>query len=409
MGVSSIALLAATYKLWKPQTVFPQIPVTEWLCHAPRWIDWLPLAGLMAGLCMLVFARNELWSYFGCYMGLASLGVSICLDQHRFQPWAYQLGLFLFIWIACPNRLHHALFRWLMISIYLYSALGKLDYEFLNSVGRHMLGAIVKLLGQNLEAIPSGLQSILIAMFSLTELAIAIGLLWPKSRYVAGWFAIALHLSLILILGPLGLNHRPSVLVWNVQFAVLAYLLFIRSITHPEASSAADSTEQRHLIDRLPNWVQWSSSMLIAIPIVMPVTERFGLWDHWPSWALYAPHSSRVRVEVSGPNISRLPADLLKWSNVPHSSEEDSLEWVNLAMDRWSLESLDTPIYPQARFQLGVARELADIVDSESSIRVIVLGCANRFTGERTSEVLLNNEQFDEAASKFWLNTRPHK
>jgi hypothetical protein len=38
---------------------------------------------------------------------------------------------------------------------------------------------------------------------------------------------------------------------------------------------------------------------------------------------------------------------------------------------------------------------------------VIVLGCANRFTGRRSSEVLQDEEQFAKAASKYWLNTRP--
>ena len=118
MGVSSLALIAATYRLWTPQTAFPQIPAIELLCSIPKWLDWCFLASLVVGVCLLTFARSERWIYFGCYMGMGNLIATICLDQHRLQPWAYQLGLFLFVWLTCPSRLQHLLIRWLMISIY---------------------------------------------------------------------------------------------------------------------------------------------------------------------------------------------------------------------------------------------------------------------------------------------------
>lgn len=409
MGVSSLALIAATFRLWTPQTVFPQVPAIELLCNIPKWFDWCFLASLVIGLCLLTFSRSELWMYTGCYMGMGSLIATICLNQHRLQPWAYQLGLFLFVWLTCPSRLQYVLLRWLMISIYFFSALGKLDFEFLHSVGQNMLGAIAKILRLDVDAIPNGTQLVLISMFPLVELSIAIGLAWPKSRFLAGWLAIGLHLSLLVILGPLGLNHRPSVLVWNVQFAVLAFLLFIRTGKQPIATLAVEPMTNSEMPDRFPTWLQWSCASLIGIVTILPATERFGVWDHWPSWALYAPHSSRVRVEVSGPGLSRLPADLVKLTIVTVPSDEEILGWINVPIDRWSLQSLDTPIYPQARFQLGVARQIVRLVDSESHIRVIILGCANRFTGNRSSEVLQDNMQFEKAAAQYWLNTLPRK
>ncbi|MCE3017460.1 MAG: hypothetical protein LW870_16490 [Pirellula sp.] len=407
MGISSLALIAATYRLWTPQTVFPQIPAIELLCSIPRWLDWCVLASLVVGVCLLTFSRGERWIYLGCYVGMGSLIATICLDQHRFQPWAHQLGIFLFVWLTCPIRLQHLLIRWLMISIYFFSALGKLDYEFLHSVGQSMLGAIAKLLGQDADTIPSGTRVVLIAMFPLIELSIALGLAWPKSRYFAGWLAIGLHLSLLVILGPLGLNHRPSVLVWNVQFAVLAFLLFIRTGQQSVATPTEEPNTKSELRNRFPTWLQCSCASLIGIVMIMPATERFGVWDHWPSWALYAPHSSRVRVEVSGPGLSRLPAELVQLTDLTVPANEEILGWINVPIDRWSLQSLDTPIYPQARFQLGVARQIVGVVDSEPDIRVILLGCSNRFNGQRSSEVLQDNAQLEKAASQYWLNTRP--
>jgi hypothetical protein len=408
-----MVLIAVTHKLWMPQSVFPQIPVFEFFCQAPSWLDWICIVSLIAGLVILLLASNDRWMYFGCALGIGGLVMSICLDQHRLQAWAYQLLLFLIIWLGCPKALQSQLTRFLVISIYFFSALGKLDYEFLHSVGQQMLGAIFGLFGMEKDALPGWMRLILIAMFPLMELAIAIGLIRSKSRRVAGWAAIFLHLSLLAVLGPFGLNHRLGVLVWNLQFAGQAYILFVRKEC-PAQNAEAGSDIPVHTApiihesrDRLPTWLQWGCTTLIATTIALPVTERIGLWDHWPSWALYAPHSSRVRVEVAGPGLTRLPGDLIQLTNIPLESGEVIHEWVPIPLDAWSLQTLDTPIYPQARFQLGVAREIASIVDSEYLIRVVLMGCANRFSGVRSIEVLESNEPLAKAAAKYWFNTRP--
>jgi len=317
------------------------------------------------------------------------------------------LWLFAAIRLCCGANLGLRLMRWLMISIYCYSALGKFDFEFLHSVGQQMLGALAKLLGQDLSAMPNWLRLGLVAAFPLCEFAIAIGLAMPKSRRVFGFFAIGLHLSLILVLGPFGLGHRLGVLLWNIQFAVQAYFLFVvrqcacdgeilsEQLVAPEGRKHTFSPG--HCI----------GLALIAMVIVMPITERFGIWDHWPSWALYAPHSSRVRIEVAPSAIARLPAGLGVLIDKSTAEADELPDWVAVPIDAWSLSSLDTPIYPQSRFQLGVAKQIASEVSSEFQIRITLLGCANRFTGLRKSEVIEGTSKIVDAGAGFWFNTRP--
>lgn len=405
----AIALIAATHRLWIPQTFFPQVPAFEILCDAPTWLDLLCLAFLLAGLLILAIWRSEYLSKCGCALVLATLTVHFCLDQHRLQPWAYQLWLFALIAFCCSIRFRHSLMRTLMISIYFYSAIGKLDFEFLHTVGQQMLGAMVKLLGQDPTLIPSWLRIVLVACFPLAELAIAAGLAWPQSRRVAGWFAIGVHLILIVVLGPLGLNHRLGVLLWNAQFAVQSYLLFVvGSISGDNRAK----TEQQGALEP-PSRVRWilhaSCTTFIATIILMPLTERIGIWDHWPSWALYSPHSSRVRVEVSAQSLNRLPAELVALINRPSSDADEILDWVYLPIDVWSLQTLATPIYPQGRFQLGVARHIANEIHSEFQVRVTVLSSASRFTGHRESVSFEDAEGIKKSAANYWFNTCPRR
>jgi hypothetical protein len=147
---------------------------------------------------------------------------------------------------------------------------------------------------------------------------------------------------------------------------------------------------------------------MVVVVSIMPCSERFGIWDHWPSWALYAPHSSRVRVEIASPSVPRLPASLATLIK-PSANDEEAAVWLQVPMDAWSLQTLDTPIYPQSRFQLGVARHIGSEINSEFQIRITILGTADRFTGQRKMLTLEGDERIAKSNDLFWLNSKPRR
>lgn len=393
-AISSLALVAVTWRLWTPQAVYPQVPIFESLCNAPGWLDWLGLSGTLVGLILLAINRPQQVAQIGYATLMVSLLLLFSLDQHRFQPWAYELWLFCGVWLCCRDALRLNLMRWLLVSVYFYSAIGKLDFEFLHTVGQQMLAVVSKGIGLDLKNAFYSLRLGLVAVFPLAELAIAIALAVPKTRRVAGWLAIGLHVGLIVILGPLGLNHRAGVLVWNMQVALQVYWLFVSKQTaEPEESAFA--------------WPEWVACAAIGAAILLPSTERLGLWDHWPSWALYAPHSSRVYVEIAEPALDRLPERLRQLVKETPTETDEIAVWLAVPIDRWSLQELDTPIYPQARFQLGVAEKIATDMNAGFQIRVTVLGTATRFTGTRRSAVYNGASELSRASRRFWLNCHP--
>ena len=76
-------------------------------------------------------------------------------------------------------------------------------------------------------------------------------------------------------------------------------------------------------------------------------------------------------------------------------------------LDRWSIESVGVPNYPQSRFQLGVAIGLIQCHGLERQARIRLRGVADRWTGRRANNFAAGKMQWEAAADRFWLNAYP--
>ncbi|QDV23541.1 hypothetical protein [Aureliella helgolandensis] len=436
-----LALGLASHALWLPSTgwsiassadSYPQIPMLEVLCGVPALLDSLLTACLVVSLLGLLFgpaAQVQRWSAASC---LAAMTL-VALDQQRLQPWFYQWILFTAVWtLGGYRQAGLKLMQALVISIYLFSALGKIDYEFLHTVGLNFVRAPLSVLGISTEDWPLGSQLMLVGVLPVAELLLAIGLCIPATRRIAALVACLFHILLMLLFSPLILGHSLGVLLWNAQFAGQAILLFYLPGRHgplvqrglpsqdtapsTPQSSGASLPQTKSLSgpvrgDRVPMWA-WAARLIVGAAICLPLLERWGYWDHWPSWALYAPHSSRVEVYVAKTAWDRLPAQVVPATPLDSEAEDDDYYetlWVRVATDRWCLAATRTPIYPQSRVGLGVARYLAETLDSEFEIRVNVKSVANRWNGKRDVSSLEGRRQIENFGKTFWLNTRPRQ
>ena len=225
-AASGLVLLASSYRLWfsNVNVSFPQVPLVGVLCDWPTWIDTTLSFALTAALVALVFARGKsirfLWFVVSaCVVGLVSL------DQHRLQPWFYQLGLFACLFLLKDSSLKLRLMRALVISVYVYSAIGKMDFQFLHTVGQQFLTAMGETMGLDFESWNMGARVAVAWLLPVSELLIAGLLSYQPTRRVGGVFAVAFHVGLMLLLG-VKLQHSAGVVLWNAQFAVQAVLLF---------------------------------------------------------------------------------------------------------------------------------------------------------------------------------------
>ena len=404
-----LALFGVTWKLWTPQTVFPQIPFFEFLVNVPGWVDWI-LFGLIALSLLILLANLSKQSVrVGCLVFCAALIFSVSLNQHRFQPWAYHFLIFAALFglshpaklrrpltNQAPSSLAIQLMRWVVISIYTYSALSKFDYQFAHTIGTQMLETLVGFAGVESKNWSPEMTTGLVLLFPLGELLVGILLAISKSRkfrFCAIAAAILLHLTLLLLLGPLGLNHQPGVLIWNLFFIVQVIWLFggsgVSNSTEPESLQPANDVTKPPTAQNDSRMGVWLSSLLVAFVLIFPITQLIGICDHWPAWQVYSPCSSRVKLVGTVGTVGAVgPGD------------------VQRSLSDWSLDKLGVPIYPQARFQLGVAKAIVEKKKMERGFQIELGSQSNRLTGERTTKTLSSAEQIQMAQSQYWLNTK---
>jgi hypothetical protein len=400
---AAVALYAVTWPLWFPgfsDGDFPIVPLLSLLVGWPVWIDTL-LSLLLIASWLGLFFRSGQREAPALKATVIVVGLFlVLLNQHRLQPWHYQFLIIASLTFGQRSAANLGLLRVLVISIYAYSALSKFDFEFVHTVGQQFLGELLGVL----RVEPSGGLWYLVWLIPSCELLLALLLCFRRTRPVGGILACLQHLTLLFVLGPWGLDHSWGVLLWNVYSAGLVWLLFVRPESAMDRNleiAAEEQTPRQNL--RVEQRLMQPASWLLAVVVLMPLGERLGFWDHWPSWSLYAPHSSRVEAYVARTVVDRLPTPL---SNLIMDAEEDQL-WVRVPLGDWSLQSLGAPIYPQGRFQAGVVRHLAESLDSEFEIRATLLGPAGRVDGKRETRQREGSRDIQKFQKAFWFNTEP--
>jgi hypothetical protein len=399
-----LLLILATWRLWIPQNVYPQVPFLRIAGSLPAVCQWAALAVVVVvlvitlGLLPRLNNAGKAWLFLTFVVAMAVL---ILTDQHRLQPWAYQLVICAVVFGTVPSdtlnrRRGWALLRMLTLSIYLFSALGKFDFQFLNTVGQQFLSVGLGNFGISIDQWQWSFRLLLAAIFPLAEISVVITLTVPQLRRVGVAATVLLHLLLLFVLGPMGLQHQPGVLIWNVFFIAQALLLF----SGPQRSDTADG-EVPKPDERTRH--RWAPTCVVLAVVVLPLLEPIGWFDHWPAWGLYSPRNSRAIVEVHRAGLRKLPADLHRYLS---SADSDTM-WVQLNIDDWSLATLSVPIYPQDRFQLGVAEAIATRYDLDRTIQVRLLGMSNRMSGVREEKTLTGRHQIVSAADQFRLNAHP--
>ncbi len=404
LAAFGLALVAVTWRLWTPQHVFPQVPFFRALVAAPAWCDWAGASGMVVGLlASLVAPLRGPWAARALVLFAVSTTGMCLLDQERLQPWAYQFVIVAVVLALAEPRAALGLLRLLIVSFYLHSALSKFDYSFLHTLGQQFLAALAGVVGASVDGWSESSRLAAAAMFPLGELLIAAGLCFARTRRAALVAAIVMHMLLLTILGPWGMNHRPGVLIWNVYFMVQNVLLFWSESTSPAAVPSEVEPSGRRTA--APLFVQSLVLAAVALPLLAPTTW----FDVWPAWGLYAPCAERVTLLVHRRGVEQLPAELQSFAEAPQDPRDP---WRTLRLDRWSLEALGAPIYPQNRYQLGVAEAVIARYRLGHLARVVRLPLARRISGERSGAEgvsAMGLPQVIAAAGDYLFNSRPRQ
>lgn len=354
LGIAGLALHGATWRLWTPQELFPQVPLFGFARAWPAWLDWASFAGVVAGYAAIGAsayqpaaravgekpggprAHPQLALRAGVGLLLVSYLLAVTLDQNRLQVWVWHFGIVAaLVALSEPSRTA-ARIRLLTASIYLWSAVSKLNPAFAGSIGPMLLGGLFGAVGAEPPASPAAER--MAYGLPICELAIGVAVLTPAWR--AGLIlSLAMHGGLLLSVGPLGLGHTTGVLLWNVFFIAKNVLLGMKdSPTLERASRARDR----------------AGVAVLTAAVIFPAAAWFGFADPWQAWAVYAPFGTQAGLIVKADDHAGVPT-----GDPPRTNKFTFEGLATVAFDRWCRESLGVPLNPGQATRVGAAAAVA--------------------------------------------------
>ncbi len=322
-----------TYKLWLADRLFPLIPPFEFLEDLPSWYH-LILYGI--SLCCLTLIIFKPSFHIVRILFLAEL-FSLIADQNRWQPWEYQYLFILFLFLLHKRHLNFFLpgVTIIIVSIYFYSGICKLNPGFLKSIWSYML--LNRFLGIPHVTINSPILFYAGYSIGIFEVACAIGLCFKRTRKIAALFLIAVHCFNLIFLGPLGINYNGSVWPWNAAMISYLYLLFIS-----------------RSLDRNPlfYWKKGWNKLVIVFWIFLPMLYYPGWWDAYLSSVVFSGNTKDMIICLKDAGNEQPDFSRYYVPDYSNNCEGDKM----IIISKWALQEINVAAYPEKRVYLKIKK-----------------------------------------------------
>lgn len=307
-------------KLWMGDRYFPLVPISDYLLEIPAWVHLALYASSMALMFLSVFkpSKSVIWL-------IVALEVASCLlDQNRWQPWEYQF-LFFVSSFAVFKRDEDKISSWLIIlvSTYFFGGFFKLNAAFIHDTWQYLI------LMKWLHLAPGNIWLLRFGyMLPLLEITAGVLLMIPRFRKAAAWIIISMHIFILILLGPAGLNINAVVWSWNIFLAITVYVLFFQKT---ENALRLSFSLHPFLVFMLVVW--W----------IMPWFQSFGFWDKYLSSVLYGGGVEQLFICTHNDEaLSKAsPYRLDKTGTVPCAPV--------IPVYKWGMYEMKTAPYPERR------------------------------------------------------------
>jgi hypothetical protein len=357
-----LAGFALSPQLWLSSRLYPLTPVWSFIRAPGSPIDHIIFFALIASLIAAgVAPRREILIAVFALLALVALQ-----DQSRWQPWFYQYAIMLLaIVLAGPERQTLALNTCCLIvaATYIWSGLAKLNPHFMDNTFPWLVGPFIGAW----PAPDEWLARHLGFLAPLLECSTGVGLLTRRFRRPALFCAIAMHVAILIAIGPLALNFNAVVWPWNLAMIAFLLILFYKRSDQPAAPD-----------------IVWGRSyafqkIVLVLFGLMPALTYFNLWDHYLSSALYSGNRTSGMVYVSDHVFDLLPATIQDYVY------EDQPDRSELNINEWSLGELKVPSYPELRIYKNVARRICGYAANGTGVELVVQGKLALLNGNRRS------------------------
>jgi predicted DCC family thiol-disulfide oxidoreductase YuxK len=345
--------IALSRHLWIGPRSYPLAPVFDFLPQAMHPVDYVLFAGLLAlAAAMLVSPRPQKF----IVTFLANMGIFCLLDQTRWQPWVFLYGcmlatMALFSWdsedLAGRDRALNTA-RLIIAGTYLFSGLQKINVNFVQNDFPWIVSPITDVL----PAAAPALHWLAVAA-PLIQVAFALGLLTRRFRRISLIAAVAMHVFILGMFGPLGLNWNNIIWPWTAAMAVLDILLF----------AGKQEFSWREIV--------WSGrnryhAAVLAVLIGLPLLSFVNLWDSYLSAALYSGNITEAEIYTNDRGRNSLPERFRMY--LVHTSEGTNV----LNIQRWAIEDLNVTAYPEVRVYKRIAEDVCRHLHNPADLVLLV-------------------------------------
>lgn len=318
-----------SYNLWHSERLFPLIPPFYFLENVPNLVHLILFFSALVGIAFVgFFPKNKF------ILGLTILiEIGSCsLDQNRWQPWEYQYLLtFLFHFFYFKNEKQFInYFSFLMIVIYFNSGLHKLNGSFLYVVWEKMI--LIKFFGFDVQAIQNIYLHYAGLSLGLIEVIAALGCLFAKNKKVYALLLVGMHIFILVLTSPIGVNYNSIIWPWNVLMIILLLIVFY-------------NRDSKISIIKLINGFNLIPFIILGI---LPFFCFLGLYDNFFSFNLYSGSMKYFRIYVDPNKVSSDYKPYFSTSNNSIGSKKI------ISGNDWSLKEMNVVIYPEVRFYKGI-------------------------------------------------------
>jgi hypothetical protein len=237
--------------------------------------------------------------------------------------------------------------RLIVAFTYIYSGLQKLNLNFMENDFPWLVQPITHLLPSTAAFLHGFGMAV-----PFVQVAFGIGLLTRRFRRVSLILAVAMHLFILAMFGPAGLDWNNIVWPWTAAMAIFDVLLF-SGAEFSWREIAGSGRDPRHL----------AAIVLFAI---LPALSFFNLWDSYLSSALYSGNLTEAQIYLSDAGKAALPAAIA--SRAVHTSPDTNV----LNLQRWAIEELNVMPYPETRVYKAIANSVCGQLHDPNQLVLIV-------------------------------------
>ena len=255
-----LAAKIISWKVWLADRLFPVVPPFNFL-FVPSAIHLvLFIFSLLALAALMIFPVNRLLQ-----LSVIIIEVLSCLlDQNRWQPWEYQYIFIILVLVINYKNEKNAVsvIAFIFISVYFFSGIGKMNPAFSKYVRNKI--ELSGIFHMNDSFVYEWFIYHTGYLLGSIEILLSIGLFFRLTKKISAIFLIIMHLLIMAIFGPFGMNYDKIIWPWNVLMIVILFVFFI---CNTPVSISFQSIKQ--------GW----NKLIIVFFGLLPVLNFFGYWD----------------------------------------------------------------------------------------------------------------------------------